>query len=642
MHPTLLRRLAVVLTTLLLGATTFLVPSPAGAAPASGGQARDGLGSIFTELQILPMTGDLGVIGVQAHQAPASFDPLTGYPETLPPGSKPKKTSYLGPIPTKDPNGNTALTYCIDLVVSTDSGVNYERGEWTEANVPNIGYIAYLLKNYYPAAPRPADVPDNVKAAAVQAAIWYFTDRLVIDAEAEPEFFALTSAIVADALAHGPATEPAAPNLSISPDTAGAPETGDPAGPFTVTADGPATLRVDGVEVFSDAAGTQQLADGDTVQAGAQLWVRSVSPDTPQGFSLQRQVTVPVNTVYLYDGSNPGRKDAQKIILAQDATLEAVASVRITPYAAGGIEVTKTISGTGAGLQDRVVVEVSCTPQGGGDPVVRTATIPAGTGAGTQILSFTGLPDGAQCTITETENGDNEFVNLTASSLAPDTVTIVAGTAVVVEASNEYERAYGQLQVTKRITGPAAGAQDEVVIAVDCDDPQGASPEGAFDREYTIPAGAPAGSYPQEVVAEIPAGTVCTVTETTDGATDTVVAAPVRITPGTATITDGETAAVTVTNTYREREVVPDPEPTPDPGQDQDPDPDPDPGQRDDQDQEEARVEEDEEADVASGDLPHTGGQGGLVALRLGLALLLSGAGLLAARRLAGLRTRKS
>ncbi|WP_166392370.1 thioester domain-containing protein [Nocardioides ochotonae] len=631
MHPTLLRRLAVVLTTLLLGATTF-PPSPAGATPAPGGQVRGG-GSFFTELQTHSITGQPGLRTIDGFVAPAGFDPLSGYPETTPEGSTPHQHPYLGLILAKDGRGENALTYCIDMRVGTGAGINYKRGDWSEANVPHLGYLGYILENYFPAAPGPAGVSDDLKAAATQAAIWYFTDRLVIDAEAEPELHELTSAIIADALANGPATEPAEPTLSISPDSALAPVSGELVGPFTVTADGPATLRVEGVEVFSDAAGTQQLLAGDTVQPGAQLWVRTASPDTPQGFALQRQVRVPESTVYLYDGTTPGWADAQKLILAQEKTLEAVASVRITPYAAGGIDVVKTIGGTGAGLQDRVVVEVSCATADGGDPVVRTATIPAGTGAGSETLSFTDLPAGAQCTITETENGDNDLVNLTASSLEPSTVTIAEGAAVLVEASNEYERAFGQLRVTKRITGPAAGAQDEVVIAVDCDDPVGTSPEGAFDREYTIPAGAPAGSHPQEVVTGIPAGTVCTVAEIADGATDTVVAGPVRITPATATIADGETAAVTVTNTYLEREeVVPDPEPTPDPDQDQ----------LEDQEEVQEEVQEDEEAEVASGDLPHTGGQGGLVALRLGLALLLSGAGLLALRRLAGLRTRGS
>lgn len=337
------------------------------------------MGSIFTELQTVALGEGLG--SVSAFEAPADFDPITGYPETPPAGSTATKVAHMKLIQAKDANGETALTYCIDLSVGTSGGLNYERGDWTEANVPNIGYVAYLLENYYPTTSLPAGVDNNVKAAAVQAAIWFFTGRLVIDADAEPELYALTSAIVADALAHGPATEPAQPSLSVSPDTAGAPQTGELAGPFTVASDGPATLRVDGVEVFSDAAGTQQLADGDTVPNGARLWVRTVSTDTPQGFSLQRQVTVPVSTVYLYDGTNPGRGDAQKLILAQEKTLEAVASVRITPYAAGGIDVAKTISGTGAGLQDRVVIEVSCVPPEGGDPITRTSTIPAGTEA---------------------------------------------------------------------------------------------------------------------------------------------------------------------------------------------------------------------------------------------------------------------
>lgn len=127
-----------------------------------------------------------------------------------------------------------------------------------------------------------------MKAAAVQAAIWFFSDNLVLDPNSRPQLFQLTSAIVADAIANGPAAEPVQPELSISPEEAVAPETGEFVGPFTVTSNGPGTLRVLGVEVFADAAGTQALADGATIQPGAQLWARSTSTSANQGFSVER------------------------------------------------------------------------------------------------------------------------------------------------------------------------------------------------------------------------------------------------------------------------------------------------------------------------------------------------------------------
>ncbi|WP_181311600.1 DUF5979 domain-containing protein [Nocardioides campestrisoli] len=428
-------RIAVVLA---LTSVLLVVGRPAQAEPIPGGELPLPGRSAFTELQVLPISGAQGVSNVGAVDAPPGFNPLDGYPEAVPEGSTPHDISYMGLIPARDADGATALTYCIDLFTSTETGVNYQRDDWTEANVPNLGYVAHILQNYFPTEPLPADVPDNVKAAAVQAAIWFFSDNLVLDPTAEPQLFPLTSAIVADALANGPVGEPQPPDLSVSPESAEAPLTGELVGPFTVASDGPATLRLAGVEVFTDAAGTQQLADGDPVPADAQLWVRTVSADPEQGFALQREEEVRESTVYLYDGSNPDRESAQKLILAQTTRIEAVAGVRITPFEAGGIEVTKTISGPGAGLQGPVSVRAVCTPADGGAPIERRLRIPAGTGAGSSTVTTTGLPAGATCTISEPENGDNDQVDVTAVAIAPERVTIVADQNTAVAVSNTY------------------------------------------------------------------------------------------------------------------------------------------------------------------------------------------------------------
>ncbi len=530
-------------------ASLFLLwQCPAQAEPILGGVTGPP-GGTFTELQVLPINGSAGATNVDAHDAPSDFDPLSGYPATIPGTWPDHLLGYAGLIPVRDAGGTTTSAYCIDLFTDTQSGVNYERGEWSEANVPNLGFVAYILQNYFPVVPaQPAGVADNLKAAAVQAAIWFFTDNLVVDPTDEPQLHALVSDVVADALENGPAAEPEPPTLSVSPRTADAPSTGELVGPFNVTSNGPSTLRLLGVEVFTDAAGTQELEAGDTVPAGAQLWVRSISPDTPQGFALERELTVLESTVYLYDGSNAGRDNAQKLVLAQPSQLDAVAGVRITPFAAGGIELTKTISGDGAGLQGEIRIRVECVPSGGGAPIERTVTIPAGTDAGDRIVSLTALPAGATCTITEPRDGDNVPVNLTATSIEPGTVTIVEGETTPVAATNEYERAFGALRLTKKIAGPGAGEQGEVVLALDCDDA-----DDAFDQEFTIPARSDAGSYPQPVVRDIPAGTVCTITETSTGTTDTVTLTK-DVELASTTIADGERTDVTVTNTYRERD----------------------------------------------------------------------------------------
>ena len=48
-----------------------------------------------------------------------------------------------------DPNSSSPgdiLTYCIDLATETEIGVHYELGDWTSANVPNLDYVTYILK----------------------------------------------------------------------------------------------------------------------------------------------------------------------------------------------------------------------------------------------------------------------------------------------------------------------------------------------------------------------------------------------------------------------------------------------------------------------------------------------------------------
>ena len=45
-----------------------------------------------------------------------------------------------------------------------------------------MGYVARLLNEYYPNTTEPAALTDlNQKAAAVQAAIWFFSDRYVLN-----------------------------------------------------------------------------------------------------------------------------------------------------------------------------------------------------------------------------------------------------------------------------------------------------------------------------------------------------------------------------------------------------------------------------------------------------------------------------
>jgi hypothetical protein len=214
---------------------------------------------LFTEATV---TGTGAGLTVSGFVAPPGFNPFAGYPATIPPGSTAHGPAFAGTITIEDRiTGRTGLTYCIDLNTATEVGVNYELGEWSEAHVPNLGYVEYILQHYYPTTEAPSSATVSQKAAAVQAAIWFFTDRYVLATTSAIR--TLTAAIVADALDNGPSEEPVTPELSVTPAELSAPSTGEIVGPFTVNSDGPARIYLTGVEVFTDPDGENQLHDGD-------------------------------------------------------------------------------------------------------------------------------------------------------------------------------------------------------------------------------------------------------------------------------------------------------------------------------------------------------------------------------------------
>jgi hypothetical protein len=534
--------LVVVALGMLVGtAGLAVVAGPAQAQPEPDGGVGDP-GGIFTELTITGFGAGQAVAG---SRAPAGFDPLAGYPAAVPPGSIVDNASFAGAIQVTDPvSGQVTFTYCIDLLTDTTSGVHYQLGTWDAANVPLLGYIGYILARYYPLTGEPAAAPNNnARAAAVQAAIWFFSDSYVLAAGDPVRPF--VEAIVADALANGPEPEPTPPTLAVSPSTLAAPATGEIVGPFTVTSDGPSTIRSVGVEVFADQAGTILLADGAVVPPGATLWARSVSATTPQGFVLERQATILQSTVYLYDGSNPGRTTAQKLVLAQPTDLTRRAGALLTPFAAGALTVDKVITGDGAGLQSDVVIDVTCTSAGGDVVAQRTVTVPAGSAAGSHPQTIGGLPAESECVVTETQNGDNGRVVVTGTSVEPASVMISSGDTVTATVTNSYGIAVGSLRVSKSIAGPAAGGQGRITLSVRCDDPA-----RAFDRQVTLPAGLAAGSHEAVLIEGIPAGTTCDVSEVANGATTAAVWQSVTIEPAAAAIVEGGVADVLATNTY--------------------------------------------------------------------------------------------
>ena len=261
---------------------------------------------------------------------------------------------------------------------------------------------------------------------------------------------------------------------------------------------------------------------------------------TPAGSVSQTYDDIPGNAVCTIietaDGSTPA------VAVAKEGSGEQVtippggtATADLTDtYLTGSLVVNKTITGRAAGQQGAVTITVAC-PGLEFEPFV----IPAGTPAGTSSEEFTGILEGTVCTVTETANGATATITVTTEG-SPQTVTIGSGGTGTATVTDTYEFVPGSLVVNKTIAGPSAGQQGAVTISVICG--------GTALPDFVIPAGTAAGTVSQ-TYDDIPGETPCTITETADGRTRTVVVTVVG-SGQEVTVPAGGTATADLTDTY--------------------------------------------------------------------------------------------
>ena len=486
-----------------LVALLVMVQSPASSVPIKPPVAKAQAGP-NTEMTMSGTGPGQGVAGFIARPS-STFNPLNGYP-TQNPGADftPKNEGFAGVIKgTFVNNGPTLSFYCIDIDTVTYNGIGYEHGTWDESNVPHVGYVARILDEYYPNNPTaPAGLTTSQQAAAVQAAIWYFSDRYVLSVS-DP-LHDVAAAIANHVIAQGPEVEPPPPTLSIDPNVARGPA-GQTVGPFVVNSGTvTATVTSTGAQMFADPQATQPIAQGATVPSGQFIWLRSASPGTAT-LKATAVTTYPSGNVYLYDGNDPALSAAQKLILSKQETVSTTVSALAVFLAPGTLTVTKHITGPAAGSQGPVTIHVDCGTAAGTLP---DFVIPGGA-RGNRSRDYPGLPAGAVCTMTETVDGHTSAIAVEVVG-SGQRVTVPDDGVATAEITDTYTAVPGSLVVSKTITGVAAGDQGVVSIAVTCND-------GVNRAPFVIPAGAPAGTT-SKTYTQIPGGTTCTINETVNGA----------------------------------------------------------------------------------------------------------------------------
>ena len=143
-------------------------------------------------------------------------------------------------------------------------------------------------------------------------------------------------------------------------------------------------------------------------------------------------------------------------------------------------------------------------------PIANGATVPSGTKIWVRSTgpSIVVLEATAEATV---PSGNVYLYDGNTSGVSDAQHLILAETGTLnttVEATAEFLPP-GSLVVKKTIAGPAAGSQARVVIHTVCDGI-------ALTPDFVIPAGTPAGTT-SKTYEPIPAGTKCTVTETSNG-----------------------------------------------------------------------------------------------------------------------------
>jgi hypothetical protein len=319
----------------------------------------------------------------------------------------------------------------------------------------------------------------------------------------------------------------------------------DPDGAFTVTGDDvsdPVTVTVENrfqlapVRVHKELAGfgVDRVPDGTTYTVRLEC-TRAVNGETvpvtiPGG--AERTLTYPEDLDAVFRGLPVGATctltetdtgDATQSVLSPDGpftigTTEGVTVEVTNQYWAGAVRVVKELDGDAAPFVENgteFTVQLSCTITVNDETVrvqlpddgVRTITWPD------DRVLYVNIPLGSTCTVTESGTA-----GATSTTIDPEgAFTVTSRTRpVTVTVTNTYDP--GALQIVKRIRGTgAATATGPFVFDIACafnDD------EAAYTDTVTLSRTGTSPLLRSDLIAPLPVGAVCTVTETDDGGAD--------------------------------------------------------------------------------------------------------------------------
>jgi choice-of-anchor A domain-containing protein/uncharacterized repeat protein (TIGR01451 family)/TQXA domain-containing protein len=275
--------------------------------------------SYYTSKQMAANSSVAKVTGVDKVSVLTIVDPYSGRSEEVSVGT------FKGTV-----DGSSASFYCIDISHPLAIWKSDEPNTYTD-NGNTAPKITYIMNNYYPFKSLPysgAMSTSQKEAAAVQLAIWYFSDGLdLTKVSGDASIVNRANGIIADADANGAAAVPFQ-TLVITPATQNVASPN--AASFTVTALNTNNQPISGLTVtLSTTSGTLSASSVVTNSSGAATFTLSKGASLTATVSASATVTMPQGTKYVHT-IEPDAK--QKLVLATPATATKTSSAAVTWY----------------------------------------------------------------------------------------------------------------------------------------------------------------------------------------------------------------------------------------------------------------------------------------------------------------------
>ena len=303
---------------------------------------------------------------------------------------------------------------------------------------------------------------------------------------------------------------------------------------FTVTCDKPAAGTNYAVSALAFSAPGTQTTTVTDIPAGANCSVAEQSPSAIPNFRWEVAPAAPIN-----------------VVIAEGAQSPAAFTNTLVPTT-GSIAITKTLAPLPAGAPvtwpQNFNFTATCNLPTAGSTYTATASFNA---AGSQTAAIANVPEGAVCSLSETQPAAPAAHAWDAAVFTPASVTVAAGQTASSAITNRLQTippALGTTIITKTLAPLPAGAPVTWPLTFNftatCDKPAANTPYSA-SLSFTAPGNQTA------TLDTIPAGSNCTLAEALPAAPSGYTWDTPAFAPATISVAGGQSVSTAITNTLR-------------------------------------------------------------------------------------------